>query len=161
MFTECPMSGKLAPYMAAGQLDRELERIRAVSTMELADSFHSALSEEGRSTCLADWHTGTAHIQKILREKFAFWQKLPWHLAGLSHHDEAVARRIALACLSQYALQPDPKYHHRVANAFLCVSSPLRSDLVAFAKGSGHLADYTSLHAAALKLKWAPIVEIY
>ena len=159
MFTECPMAGKLAPYMAAGQLHVELDRLHDQSLAELTQGAQHWLTEAELSACLADWHSGTAYVQRVLREKLAFWGVLPWLLAGVAHHDEATARRMAHSCLSQFASRPDSLYHHRVTNLFLAEASPLRPALVAFSVGIAPLADFPALASEVRALKWIPTVE--
>ena len=99
----CPMSGMRAPELAAGELQVRLLKAKDERLQLLRKSFVDAsLPPAEWSKILADFDAGIAFVKSGLELKLAFWNTLPYKVAGLAHHHESVARRVAQECQEAY-----------------------------------------------------------
>eukprot|EP00969_Alexandrium_andersonii_P287624 12715577-Alexandrium_andersonii.AAC.1 len=89
MFLLCPMRGKRAPELAGGALPRVLSKLTDIGIASVL--VHTAALEDiDKQRILEDWRNGCAFVTDQLTRKMAFWQVLPWKLAGLMHHEPEV-----------------------------------------------------------------------
>ena len=102
----CPLKGKRAPEMAAGQLERVLFQLEQASLVHLAVE-RPGVSEEGWNTITSDFHKACSFIQTGLRTKLLCWEHLPWKLAGLAHYNVDSARSCGLRALQLWQAVPD------------------------------------------------------
>ena len=158
LFRACPAEGKRAPELAAGDLTRlasqDLDEIAVQVSIGMA-----SLSEENSTKLMADLQHARGLIEFGLKAKLGHWGLIPWHLAGVLHHDLGVARACARACLQQWDQCPVEAEHHRVSNLFLSADSPLRPELVKFAAGTPWAEINDELVCAIAPLRWIPVVE--
>ena len=91
----CPMSGRRAPEMAAGAFRKfVMDAIDLRSADVLADA-RVHLNENQSAVVVQDMELGTAHLAATMQLKLAHWEKPPWKLCGLAHHDPITASRVA------------------------------------------------------------------
>ena len=117
----CPMSAMRAPELAAGELQTRLlnsdkRRLELVS-VSLADS---SLSATDWSRVLETYDQGIAFLKSGLDVKLAFWNTLPYKIAGMAHYHEGTARRIARECMESFqsssAAAPF-QFHHALSRS--------------------------------------------
>ena len=78
--------------------------------------FLNGLTEAERQLVMDDYHRGGRAIATVMSAKLAYWNCLPWKLAGLLHPVPTLARTAARECVEQYDKTPDTAHHHRLSN---------------------------------------------
>jgi hypothetical protein len=165
----CPMEGRRAPELAAGALRDMMSHLGSLKLGTLACARRRQLSDEQWREVVTDFEHGRAHMQTLLAIKLSAWDRLPWLLCGLAHHDEGVAR----SCAARAALLFDSTpaavshMHHAITSAFLSREAPggrapaasLRDDLDKFVGGEALVNLSPRLLSAVAKLKFIPVVE--
>ena len=158
LFRACPAEGKRAPELAAGEhvhmMSEQLDLIAAGVSRGMA-----SLSEEDRTTLMADLQIARGLIEFGMNSKLGHWALIPWHLAGVLHHDNGVARACARSCCDQWDRSPIEKEHHRTSNLFLSSDSSFRPELEKFAEGAPWAEVSDELVCAIAPLRWVPVVE--
>eukprot|EP00971_Amphidinium_carterae_P336056 6472209-Amphidinium_carterae.2 len=90
------------------------------------------------SAIVNDFLAALSYVRSGLELKLAFWQTLPWKLAGVCNADLSLARMCAAECIQQYdsaaALGED--MHHAVANKLLGQDTEMRTMLERFLAGT-------------------------
>lgn len=160
-FVDCPMRGKRASELAAGKLEETLSELSMTALNVFSCELDWRISQEDRVVVFTDFEYAKAHLHFVLAAKFAFWQKIPWRLCGISHHWPSVARQIAGDCLAEFdesmrTVGVLEEHHHPVSLRFLRQGGPLRTDLEAFAAGAP-MSEH--LQSEAFALKFVPVVE--
>ncbi len=85
----CPMKGRRAPELAAGDLTKVLTKWLANETVEIA-SVCSHLELSQRNMIVGDWQVAKQHLAFTITTKFSFATHIPFLLCGLVHHDQAL-----------------------------------------------------------------------
>ena len=167
-YTACPMKGKRSAEMAAGRLtelcdgwwhtlrDSTVERIAQAAA---APQNRNKFDDAAQVSIWEDFEAGHAYLELGLQVKFDFWNRTPWLLAGIAHHDTDTARRVASkACEAFDELHfDDPAFvHHPLTLCFLQRDSLVRAEVNTFI-ASGVMGDRLKLEAAKLRL--TPVVE--
>ena len=177
----CPMEGRRAPELAAGALRDMLSQLGSLKLGALACTQRRHLSDEQWRAVVTDFEHGRAHMQTLLAIKLSAWDRLPWLLCGLAHHDEGVARSCAERAAALFDSTPAAAshLHHNVTLAFLSREawpggrapagaaerdSPgdavsWRKDLDEFASGESLVNLSPVFLSAVAKLKFIPVVE--
>ncbi len=162
---KCCMQGRRAPEMAAGSWKQVLDQLFKVSVGELARTHFARLSKQQWSTLIGDLEHAKACAQTGLSIKLSCWDKLPWHLCGLAHHDPAVACECARKCLVAFDETPEALQgsHHPLTLVFLELDSPGRAALVIFASAQAAAPQAAAAPRPFLllvaRLKFISIVE--
>ena len=160
MFNFCPLGGCRAPELAAaggmGPLLNSLASQREGPLLETLACL--SLASEDRAAIVADWNVLRLYAAHTLELKTSFWRSLPWKLAGLAHHSEAAARRVAKEILAQYNDGGPPGGHHRMSVAACGPDTLLGQQLRSFAAGT-QLSDLEDLVGFARRLKFMPVVS--
>ena len=129
----CPMAGKRAPELAAGQIEHVYQGVCEQALSRLLLDARLPLPQESQQEVISELQRAQAHVKLLLRTKLQHWQRMPWLACGLAHHDESVARRIAGEILFAFEECSETELHHRLTQQFL--HGPLHGDLVRFAGG--------------------------
>ena len=99
----CPLRCMRAAEMARVGVMPLLEPLfRSLNTALLLEPTIAALSAADKAMIVRDYAAIRRHIMFTFATKCAFWNQVPWVLAGLAHKDESVARRCcrrALRCV--------------------------------------------------------------
>jgi len=106
---------------------------------------------------LGDFHRGRNYILVVLQQKLAYWQLLPWVLAGMASTSEEDARQKARAALEQFCKDPCQSCHHPVTWEYLEPGSLMRLGIDAFAKGTARGQLPTAVQVAIARLRFVPI----
>ena len=156
----CPMRGKRAAELAAGQLRAVLRGIRAQQVEALVLEHCSLLTPQELTDIHQDFEAGCSHIELLLSVKLAFWERLPWHCAGLSHHCEKQAQECAKKCIALFDATPEGlrHMHHPVTLAFLADPAQ-RRDMEKLASGSPLLSLSPVFQEAVAAMRFIPVVE--
>ena len=102
----CPMAGRRAPEMAAGELLKEVSN--------LCDETHAnillnpnmcACSLENQKCLIDDFSAARRHLLFGFGVKLHHWRELPWLLFGCAHFSPPVARECAREALQIFAGQ--------------------------------------------------------
>ncbi|CAE7229370.1 unnamed protein product [Symbiodinium sp. CCMP2456] len=154
---ECPCKGKRAPELACGALKELLSQLDAF----VLQGHDQQLTNEERNVLNTDFEYGRSYLRFSLSAKFSFWDRLPWHLAGLAHHWPSQARAAAKACMAQYDdMQANPRmkleHHHVLSVEFLQPGTALRRDIESFASGEAMTPE---LAAASAPFRFIAVVE--
>ena len=158
MTGSCPMNGRRAPEMAAGEWRMFLDRSVALSTGSLLEGL-LGLTEQQRQDIIRDFHNGCAQITFYFVFKLGFWSELPYSLAVLAHPREATARDGALRCLRMWERLSDRQKAraHALTRRFAIY---LRAQLDIFVGGAARTDPRLfDLFMEISKLAFIPIVE--
>ena len=158
MFQVCPIAGKRAPELAAGEGSEHLKSALD-DLMPLVLGACVLLSETERNQIIRDFTSACTYILTTLELKLAYWRTLPWLLCGVLHHNALKAMAAAKECIRLYDLLPTPDLHHRVSKEFLAGNSPHRPLMQALALGAPLYSLPRFFVARLLRLKFIPIVE--
>jgi hypothetical protein len=154
----CPLRGKRAPEMAAGQLFAVLQQICDAKLQDVLVSCSQAyLTPDQTASILQDFEFGKAQLRRALQQKLSFWSNLPWLLCGLAHFDEDVARDCARQAVALFDAAP-PSSHHRVASRVLGHGLDLRREVDEFIAGKP-LDDLPALQDEVYPKAFITIVE--
>lgn len=138
------------------------ELVEAICETTLVDilqcNYGEALTSENIAILAKDFAIGKSQTVLLLKMKLDFWQRLPWLLCGLSHHDEAVAQRVARDALRAMMDAPDPALHHRATIKFLPGSS-MHEELVGFSTGREFANMSEEFQTAVAILRFIPVTE--
>ena len=145
--TTCPLQGMRLPELVADMHDKILKSAADCNFAELLEDTAGWCAPAEWQVVARDFHAAAAHLQFEFKLKMHFTQTLPWSLAALAHHDQAVARRCAKQAMDVYDnMAPHLREHvHRKAKRFLDPQRGLRSEIAKFCDG----ADRSSLSLRA------------
>ncbi len=115
----CPLAGCRAPELAAGAAESFLGSLACVSSLTVAAKWRHTVTDQQCTFLLDEFERGRAYAQLVCKVKFQFWQKLPWKLVGISHHDENVARRCCREAFESYHGSVSPELHHPLTRMLL------------------------------------------
>ena len=154
----CPFRGCRAPEVAAGLLLEVLQDECTTTVADLALTWRTRLGAEQWARLLGDFGRGKAHIVYIVTMKLDQWQRLPWLLCVLGHHDEQVARQGANHILKEYQGCTAEAANHRLTNRVCAEGGVLGWQLRAFAAGSPRTS-LPELHLLSAQLAAIPCTE--
>ncbi len=156
--TLCPLRGRRAPELAAGQVDRWVSRLLQIAAARVAACVGlNTLPGHERSTVLDDFEQARSHLSFVLQIKLSNWQHIPHLLCGLGHHRHEVAARVAREVLAHHAGGGHEEHPNEQVRA-LWTGEGLEQ-LRAFATGGVPLAELPLVHRVAAELRFIPIVE--
>ena len=111
----CPMRGRRAPCLAAGQFMNNLAEIVAQSAAEVVAALPNDISQDERGLLLQDFERGRLHLVFAFSLRLAHWRAAPWSIYACAHADQPLARRHTRLCLDVVSdhhlfrrLQTDP-----------------------------------------------------
>ena len=120
--TTCPMRSLRAPELAAQQLSATMAAICEASWQDMMHSEQISFLEASELTVLlADWNAATAKQLLLLQNKTDYWQRLPWKLAALAHHDKGTVKAAASSIykeLTKVAQDGSAAAHHRITQGW-------------------------------------------
>jgi hypothetical protein len=116
------------------------------------------ITKENLAILAKDFATGKSQTVLLLKTKLDFWQRLPWLLCGLAHHEDAVAQRVARDALQAMRDAPDPAVHHRTTVKFL-PGGRLHEDLIAVSTGRDIASLSEEFQKAVAILGFIPVTE--
>lgn len=155
---QCPMRGRRAPELAAGQLMLFFERLWSLKFSDLASEVAAVLAPSDIRTLMTDLEGAKQHVTGVLVQKLQHWQGLPWRLCAMSHWDKLIVKQAASDCLAMFdAVAAEERWHHPVTWRFLHRGSPLRP-LVEAAAQSGELGGGILAESCA-PFAFIPVVE--
>ena len=162
-FASCPMRGKRAPELACGALHALFKELAEETKKSWMTWRCDGLTAEETQLLLSDFSIGQERISTFLQLKLMFWRQLPWALAGILHHDSAIARDAAAQCLHQYDMNPESiGAKHRLSRLYCAALAQqpdsLRDQLQSFVEGCD-LLTLQPLLKHLLPLKFIPCVE--
>ena len=118
------------------------------------------MSADDWDLLLKDCNVAQKYLMALFQVKTAFWTKIPWLLAGLSHADVTVARRTAKMAMQQYDQDSRPEAHHRLSVFWLQHGTMLRMQLEQFAFGDFTIQEIgRPLYIEVAKLRFLICVE--
>ena len=143
-----------------GVLEQSFSRIFDLHTSSfLQNNAVRGLSAEDVQLLEADLQQGRAALSFNLNTKLDYWQHLPWHLAGIAHYDEEVARACARQCRNMFDADPREDSHHCLTFSLLQGGCDFRSALDEFCEGSAR-SDLSQLFLQVIaKFAFMPVVE--
>ena len=121
--TGCPLRTMRAAEVASGAVGTFLRRLfSSVNTSVLLDPSVAGLAPDERAIVMRDFAAVRKHVLFTFSVKLAFWNQLPWCLAGVAHMDSAIARRCARRSLSLANEISDEAWgqQHAVTTVLLC-----------------------------------------
>lgn len=161
----CPVQGRRAWKMATGALDKVLRDAFEFMESIIMSDIHT-LDEAEQGTILADMEHLKAQLMRNLQQKLAFWDVLPWSMAGIASPNVLDARAAARRCMQQFdeadgktgdAVADSTGLHDRLVARVMV--GELRRQLEAFANGDIDLCECPELCEIVLPFCFVPIVE--
>jgi len=126
------------------------------------DFFATVPSDEWHGIAM-DFEAAKSHMQFTLAVKADCWNRLPWKLMGLCHHDVQQSKKCAAECLRIFDATPAHlvSCHHHVTLQFLgqADASSWRSQVAAFAGGQPFHELPVEFQVAVGSFLFVPIVE--
>jgi hypothetical protein len=108
----------------------------------------------------SDFDAGCQHMELLLQVKLSFWEQLPWHLAGLAHHQASLAQGCAQKCCALWDETPIGLLHLHHPVTELCLGPDgFSSDVAKMASGAPLVALSTAFQEQVACLKFIPIAE--
>ena len=129
---ECKRKGKRPPELATGKLHAYLKETVQAAYAELMQTVRPHCTEADWQKIEADWRFGVAHLTTELVQKLAFWQRLPWKLAGMGVTPESGAKACAQVCIDIYdasVVLAGEDSHHRKTNQMLSKTGSFRPQI--------------------------------
>ena len=157
------MKGKRLPELASGAMDSRFEQMYQAQITDFMIEHAPFLDAESLQTLLRTWDVGKSLLWTGLQVKLDFCRRLPWRLAGVAHHDLAVARRIGKECMALFDAQgPEVQALHH-SRTLQILGPSMRPALLAFIEGADWDSggEVNALARAVLPFKFVPIVERY
>ena len=117
----CCMQGFRAPELACGDVSSTFSQLQATRSAVLHTQSQHHMSAEEWGVIMRDFELGSQFLQLGLTVKLSSWSKLPWRLAGLSHHYHHKARAAARGCLHMWDSLPEKSlaHHHPLSQLWL------------------------------------------
>ncbi|CAK0894046.1 unnamed protein product, partial [Prorocentrum cordatum] len=164
-FSTCPMRGRRAPDLAAGQHNTYLRDLVDQSLGLLLVRCHG-LREQDRDFIVRGWECARTALMEVIQSKYSHWAFLPHRFCVLGAIDaggasEDTARSGLLACLQEYeALDESTRSGlWPLAARTLDPSSPLRGEVVAFTEHGAPLSSLPGLRQVAGMVLGVPVAE--
>lgn len=153
----CPLVGRRAPELAAGQLNSVLETLARKGLADLLNGETAVRATPRMIQATQYMFIGFKnHIALFLTMKLDFWSKPPYVFAGLGHWDRQMATQCGAMGRAAFDRHPNKDAHHRMTWLFC---HTLRADLDRFVDGIA-LADLSDqFRAAVAKLFFIPVAE--
>ena len=155
----CPLASLRSPELAAQEWRDVLAALADTRWQELL--CEAVLPKPDDLALLLEvFETGRLQVFATLEMKLLPWSTLPWRLAGVGHHRQEVARRVAQEILVEWgAMSQDPAQHHSLTLHFLSPQSVLLPQLERFASGEVDLFDAPELATEVSRLRFIPLTE--
>jgi hypothetical protein len=96
----CPLRGRRAPCLAAGNFMGNLVEIVAETAAELVVVLPNDISQEQRAVLLRDFERGRQHLVFAFSLRLAHWRVSPWCIYGCAHGNYVTARYYVKECLT-------------------------------------------------------------
>lgn len=155
----CPLASRRAPECAGGALRDILSRLlRVGNSVLILDPAVARCREEDKQVVLSDFGLARRHCLLVVTAKLGHWNRVPWLLFGIAHHDVGVARGCAQRALQQHAAMGDACQHHWLTKLCCTQGFPVREQMVSFVGGMS-LADLPHLERLAARFKFPTISE--
>lgn len=154
----CQMMGRLAPEMATGAW-RDIFKALSSKACNKVMCHTIDLGPEQREKLLSDISAGLENLSLKLSLRFGYWEKLPYHICGLAHSDEGVARSVAITCLQMYDQTTVQGAEHAFTEKFLSADHIVGQQLREFARGAP-IRSVGKLLEQVVKLRLMLILEL-
>jgi len=105
-WAKCPMRGRRAPCLAAGDFFKCFTEVVAVSGAELVATLPRYSSPEEQGLLLQDFERGRQHMLFAFTLRIVHWRSPPWVLFGCAHGNMDVARFYTWHCLQLVSDHP-------------------------------------------------------
>jgi hypothetical protein len=100
--TSCPLVGRRAPELCAGDFARFSQQVLGVSSADICLRHSSHCTAAQKAALFEDWEAGRMHLVGMIRLHTESWKRLPRSLAIAAHADPHVARAGLLAAFQEY-----------------------------------------------------------
>lgn len=101
-FVKCPMRGRRAPEVAAGEFAEFINTLVQYNDSRFVMRSVAGLEGEAKDKITLDWSNMKAYIKTACSLKLSAWQHLPLSMLGIGHTDPATARLSAWRSLSEF-----------------------------------------------------------
>ena len=156
----CPLRGRRAPELAAGDLEDWLERLCDMASTRLLVMVRAQdLSDSDRSTLMADFLQARYHLVFTFRIKLGSWSSFPGLAFALGHHKPEVRKTAAQCIVSLEFTMDELRTFPTWARDMVTDGSCCNSELHEVAAGRTQIHLLPSLGVITAKLKLAPTVE--
>ena len=157
---KCSLRGRRAAELAVGEAITFFQGIcNSSSTLSKLLEAFSVLPVADAQMITDDFWRGATHITSVLQMKLAYWQQLPWKLAGLAHACLVTARRIAREIVEYFNSAPsNEELHGKITWLFADPAGVLRHCLERFANGE-ELDSMPELATKVASMRMMPVVE--
>ena len=98
----CPMAGRNAPYLAAGEHKAFLRKLSDVAAEKLKKRRLPALTPSEASRLMDSFAKSSSAVLLYLSVKTAAWDAQPLSLAALAHPNVEVAKQSARKCMAEF-----------------------------------------------------------
>ena len=142
----CPMAGKRAPELAAGDLDEYISSLLAARAGQVLISCGAPLKKKEQKKLLQEYSACRHHVTFVLSLKLRPWQLPPLVFAGLCHPCKCTAARVAGKILKE--LQQDQSLFELHPLGLALIESPvLLGQLQLLAENRAQLHELPALRA--------------
>ena len=98
----CPMAGRNAPYLAAGEHKAYLHRLTDAAVQNLRARRLQSLSPTESARLMNSFAQASSALLLYLQIKTAAWETLPLKIAAIAHPDSQVARACTRVCIHDF-----------------------------------------------------------
>jgi hypothetical protein len=130
----CPMKGRRAAELAAGDFDHFIDELLGITQGQVLFHCREGLAPAELQTLLIDFESARQHLILQLRTKFSVWRRLPHVLCGVAHHVNDKARAVARFAVQQHQRLGADNNIHPMTYKFMS-PGPLRQELLEFIDG--------------------------
>ena len=113
LLQSCCMAGCRAAELAGGDALSKLDQLKAQRLSLLQSAFQHLLTTQSWQQVMSDYDAGACFLRLGLSLKLSHWRRLPWAVAGLSHHFQHRAREIGRHCLRLLDAENEETRQHR------------------------------------------------
>ena len=155
----CPMKGRRAPELAAGECQKFILSVLGNRGREVLMACAPWLSKKSdQKRLVREFGYCRNHVAFVLTLKLRAWELLPLKISGLAHPCQATAKRVASELVAQLTSEPSKFGAHPVSSAFKD-SQELEDELRAFAAEDTSLTSLPKLSACVAPLLFIPVTE--
>ena len=159
-FSTCPMRGRRAADVAAGEVENIMEKHAGRNIQEVL-ALTQGLKPADRDKILHDYGRAHKHMKYVITLKLNVFQHLPHKLMGIAHHDEAVAHACCLVCadLARVLSSDDRASQHAWVREVITGPGELHDQFRMFCFEGVALSELPQLAHFRARLRFVPIVE--
>ena len=135
MHTSCPLAGCRASEMAMGGMQKLVDRMLQKTASDVMLNLCPGLPPDEQTEVVCDYQRAKEQVCFTVSLKTAPWSRLPLHLLGIAHADEAVARQCVQECLQLMEAEPVDQPIHPLSAVILSPTSPVHAEALRFLQG--------------------------